>query len=183
MKPGESLATTTPFAERAIGERGHRVQHGAVRVRRRDHFEQVQIARRVEEVRAEPVTTEVVAAALGDRGDRNGRRVRADDAARASGGIDARHQLALHVELLDDGLEDPVGVLQARQTVVEAGGGDELVRVRREEGIGLQPARPLEALLGRFRGDVEQQCRHASVGEVGGDLGAHDARAQHRDRS
>ncbi len=66
------LGDDDAFAERAIGEGGDRVQHGAVRVGRRDHFEQVQISRRVEEVRAEPVTTEVVAAALGDGGDRNG---------------------------------------------------------------------------------------------------------------
>ena len=52
----------------------HRVEHRAAGVGGRDHFEQVQVARRVEEVRAEPVLPEVVAAAFGERRDRECRR-------------------------------------------------------------------------------------------------------------
>ena len=111
----------------------------------------MQIARRVEEVRAEPVTPEVVAAAFGHRRDRNPGRVRADDRCRASSGVDFLEQRALDVELLDDGLEDPVAVLEPREVASKLAGGDQLPRVRREEGIGFQGARPLESLSRRPR--------------------------------
>ena len=64
---------------------------------------------------------------------------------------------------------------------VEAPRRDELAGVGREERIGLQRARAFEALLGGVGGDVEQQRGNAGVGEVRGDLRAHDAGAQDRD--
>ena len=79
----------------------------------RDDLDELQVARRVEEVRAEPVPPEIVAASLGERRDRNARRVRRDDRARPADGVDALEQRALDVELLDDGFDDPVGVRRA----------------------------------------------------------------------
>ena len=40
-------------------------------------------------------------------------------------GVDALEQRALDVELLDDRLDDPVGVGEAREVGVEAAGGDQ----------------------------------------------------------
>ena len=65
-----------------------------------------------------------------------------------------------------------------RVELVEAAGRDQLPCVGREERIRLQRARALEALSRGIGGDVEQQRRHAGVGEVRGDLRAHRARAE-----
>ena len=138
----------------------------------------MQIARRIEEVRAEPVAPERLRSSVRDRGDWNAGRVRADDRVRAAMRLDAREQLALDLDPLDDRLEDPVGGRNLRQVVVEAAGRDEGGAVGREEGIGLQPPRALEALLRGRGGDVEQHDGNAGIGEVGGDLRPHRAGAQ-----
>ena len=49
------------LAQPVIGERADGFDDRRVGVGRRDHLEQVQIARRIEEVRAEPVPPEAVA--------------------------------------------------------------------------------------------------------------------------
>ena len=103
-----------------VGKGGHCGDDGRVGLRRRDHFEQPKVARRVEEVRAQPVAAEVVRAALGQRGDRDAGGVRADDRARPAHGIDPRQQIALDVQALDDGLENPIGVADALEVGVEA---------------------------------------------------------------
>ena len=107
---------------------------------------QLQVARRVEEVRAQPVPAELGAAALGDRRDRNARRVRRDDGAGPADGFDALEQRALDVELFDDGLEDPVHAVQTGEVGVEPAGGDERRGVGREERIRLEAARAFEAV-------------------------------------
>ena len=76
------------LAEREIREAGDARDDRRVRVGRRNHFEQSQIPRRVEEVRADPVPPEIVAPALAERGDGNTRRVGAHDRPAASGAID-----------------------------------------------------------------------------------------------
>ena len=60
MKFGVSFAITTPFPSVEVGERADGVHDRRVGVRRRDHFEQTKVAWRIEEVRAEPVPSEVV---------------------------------------------------------------------------------------------------------------------------
>ena len=59
------------LAEVVIGERADLVDDRAARVSGWNDFEQMQVTGRVEEVRAEPVTPEVVAATLGERVNRN----------------------------------------------------------------------------------------------------------------
>src|SRR5262249_17797816 len=66
---------------------------------------------------------------------------------------------------------------------IEAAYGDQRGGVRGEERIGLQRARPLEALAGDVRGQIEQQRRYTGVGEMRGNLSAHRARAEDRNRS
>ncbi len=68
----------------------------------------------------------------------------------------------------------------AARSVVEPAGADERLRRGREEGIRLERARPLEPLARGLRRDVEQQHRHAGVGEVRRNLRAHRARAEDR---
>ena len=156
--------------------------HRGIGLGGRDDLEQPQVARRIEEMRAEPVAPEIVATALGQRGDRNAGRVRADDRPGPALLVDPREQLLLDVEPLDDRFHDPVGLGDAIEIGVEAAGGDELVGVGRELRIGLQLARLLESLPREVGGQVEQQRRDAGVGAVQRDLRAHRAGAEHGDR-
>ena len=76
------------------------------------------------------------------------------------GVIDARQQRALDVELLDDGLEDPVGVGEPREVRRRSSPVVMSFHVSGvKNGSGFSAARALEALFGRFGGDVEQQRR------------------------
>ena len=134
------------LAEPVIGEVRDGVDDRLLRLRRRNDLEQAQVARRVEEVRAEPVAAEIVAASLSERGDRNARRVRADDRSRPARGVDLLEQRALDVEPLDDGLDDPVASREASQAGVEAGGRDQRPRVGSEERVGLERPRALQSL-------------------------------------
>src|SRR4029453_5963234 len=61
-----------------------------------------------------------------------------------------REQLTLGIQLLDDGLDHPVGVGNPTEVVVEASHGDECGAIRRKERIGSQLAGPLEAGPPRF---------------------------------
>src|SRR5205823_7108875 len=62
---------------------------------------------------------------------------------------------------------------------VEAARGDELPRVGREERVGFELARAVESLLRRLRSHVQEQRGNAGIGEMGGNLGTHGARAKH----
>ena len=59
MKPGESLATTTPLPSRSSANRST-ASRPIGRCRRRNRFKKPKVARRVEEVRAQQVPAEVV---------------------------------------------------------------------------------------------------------------------------
>ena len=170
------------FSETAIGEVRHALDDRRIGVRRRDDFEQVEIPRRIEEVRAEPVTPEIVGASGGQDADRNAGRVRADDRACAPRPIHALEQRALDVELLDDRFHDPVDLGDSLQIAVEAANGDQRRSIGREKRVRLQGACALEAVARDLRGEIEQQRRHARVGEMRGDLRAHRPRAEDGDR-
>ena len=122
--------------------------------------EQAQIARRVEEVRAEPVPAEIVRAALGERADRDARRVRAMTIGPGPPLlVHPRQQLLLDIQPLDDRFDHPVGGGDLIEVRVEAAGGDERGDVGRELRIGLQLASLVQALPRDVGGEVEQQRR------------------------
>ena len=54
------------LSEPAIGKVAHRRDDGRIGVGRRNHFEQRQVSRRIEKMRAEPMAAEIVAAPLGE---------------------------------------------------------------------------------------------------------------------
>ena len=167
--------------EPAIGEVNDRLHDCRQRVRPWNDFEQLQVARRIEEMRAEPVTTEILAPSFGQRRDRNAGRVGADHRARAPLGIDLLEERAFHVQPLHDRLDDPVRFRDALQVFVEAARRDQLRRVRREKRVRLERPRALHPLGGCRAGDVEENRRHAGIGEMSGNLGAHGAGAEDRD--
>jgi hypothetical protein len=96
---GESFAITTPLRDDGR-QSGSGLNDVRLRLRCRDDFQQVEIARRVEEVGAEPVLPEIVAPPFGERGDRNARRVGTDNRAGAARGINLLQQAALYVQPL-----------------------------------------------------------------------------------
>ena len=167
------------LAQALVGEPRHPLHHRGVGVGGRDHLEQPQVAGRVEEVRAQPVPLEALAAALGEGGDGNARGVGADDGVRAPGLVHLREQLDLRVQPLDNRLDHPIGVPQTRPALLEARGLDQAPGFRREERIGRQPSCALETRGRRLVRQIQQQRGHAGVGEVRGDLRAHDAGAKH----
>ena len=151
------------------------------RLRRGNDLQQVQIARRVEEMGAEPVVPEIVAASFRERRARNPGRVGADDRSRAPRGVDLFEETSLYIQPLDNGLDNPVALPDAQQISVEAAGCDQFPCVGREGRVRLQPAGAFEALRRGVGRHIEQQGRHAGVGEMGGNLGSHGAGAKHRD--
>ena len=69
------LGNHDAFAQTMVRKMRHCVHDLRQRLRRRNHFEQTQISRRVEEVCAQPVLSEVVTAPFGERRNRNTRGV------------------------------------------------------------------------------------------------------------
>ncbi len=65
------LCDHDPFAETDIREAGHALDDRRIRLRRRNDLDEMQIPRRVEEVRAEPVAAEALAPAFGERSNGN----------------------------------------------------------------------------------------------------------------
>ena len=130
MKFGRVLRDDDALAETAIGEAADCVDDGRVGVGGRDQLEQMQVARRIEEVRAE----RIVAGSVRER----------PSASAAIGMPDvfeltiafgpgsasiALEQRLLDVEPLDDRFDDPVGCRERGQVVVEAAGGDQACAV------------------------------------------------------
>ena len=71
-KAGRGLSMLADaFAEAQIGEAGHPRNDRRIGLRRWDDLEEVQIPRRIKEVRAEPVPAKVVAPAFREHGNRN----------------------------------------------------------------------------------------------------------------
>ena len=181
MKFGESFARTTPLPSRWSANCVTMSMTALLRLGGRNDFEQAQVARRVEEMRAEPMAAEVVAATLRQSRDRNAGRVRAHDRSGAPCGVHLLEQRPLDVQPLDDRLDDPVSLGDAGETSVKASGGDQLPGVGREERIRLERACALQPLRCRLGRHVKEQRRNAGVGEMGGDLRPHDASAEHGD--
>ena len=171
------------FAEPAIREPRHELDGRGIGVGRWNQLEEMQVARRIEEVCAEKVAPKVVASPFGERRDRNAARVRRHDRARPADAVDALEQRPLHVGALQNGLHDPVDGRELLKVGVEAAGRDERGVVRGEKRIRLQRTRALQPLACDVGCQVEEQHGHARVREVRGNLRAHRARAEHGGRS
>ena len=85
----------------------------------------MQIARRIEEVRAEKMLAEFGRIAFGDLRQRNAAGVGGDDGAGRAMRDHPVVERALDGEVFGDGFDDPVAVCDLREVVVEVAGGDE----------------------------------------------------------
>ncbi len=110
MKLGVSLATTTPLPSWTSQNWVTASISGAVGFWRGNDFQQAHVARRIEEVRAEPGAAEVVGEAFGDFGHGKSAGVGGDDGAGLADGFYFLEQVALDFQILDDGFDDPVDV-------------------------------------------------------------------------
>ncbi len=90
-----------------------------VGLRRGNDLQQAHVARRVEEVRAEPVPAELSLkpSAMACHGQSAG--VGGDDGARLAHGLHLAQQRALELQVLHHGLDDPVALGQQVEMVVE----------------------------------------------------------------
>src|SRR5689334_4025417 len=107
-------------------------------------------------MRAKEMALKTSGSPLRQCGDRDPRRVRADDRVGAAMWFKPLEQLLLDVEPLDDCLEDPVALRDAREIFVEAASSYQGVRRRCEERVWFDRPGSLEPFTSRVAGDVEQ---------------------------
>src|SRR4030095_14466755 len=167
------------FAQTVIGECADLVHDVAVRLLSGDDLEEMKVPGRIEEVCAEPVMPEVVGAAFSEHVDWNARGVRADDRSSPSGLIDTSERGALDVKLLNDRFDDPVGLTEAHESLLETRRGNDLPGLGCKKRIRLEGARALQSICSGLVSHVEQQDRDAGVCDVRRDLSPHDTGAQH----
>ena len=187
MKFGVSFAKTMPLPRRTSQKCAMDSIAAAIGLRGGNDLQQAHVARRIEEVRAEPVAAEIVGKAFSDGRHRQSAGVGGDDRSGLANGFYFAQQLALDFEVLDDGLDDPVAFGEPLQVVVEVADGDQLGEVRFKECRRLGLARGVKPGGGEFvargsvgigRHDVEQVRRNSGVGQVCGDAGTHGSRAK-----
>lgn len=173
------------LAERGDQEGFQALEHGLVGALGRNQLGQVHVARRVEEVHAAKTMAQLL-----------GQHIRQLVDAQA-GGIGCQHcmlrdergdllvQVLLPVHAFGDRFDDQIAVAQLLQTALVVGWRDRLgQRLAGERGwaqlaeIGdrLEYDAVGRAFLGR---QVEQHGVDTGIGEVGGDLRAHDAGTEH----
>ena len=174
------------LAEAEIGEAGDRLQSLRPGRRAGDHLQQPHEARRIEEMGDQEVAPEALRLLPGEIGQRDGRGVRGDDAARPADGLQPPVERLLGRRLLDDRLDDPVDVGQGREVVLQVARGHQLGRIRGHERRRLCPEHPRDGaarertpIAGPVRHDIEQQHRHAGIGDMRGDPAAHHPGTDH----
>ncbi len=86
------------------------VDRGAVGFRSGNDFEQPHVARRIEEVSAEPRAAEIVGESFGNLADGQTAGVGRDDGSGLTDGFDSFQQRALDVEVFDYRFDDPVAL-------------------------------------------------------------------------
>ena len=164
-----------------VEERRDRLRDARVSLGCRDHLDETEVSRWIEEVRTQHAIPHGRRQTFGDGANRDRGRVRRQHGARRRVPRDAAEKVLLDSEVFDDGLDDPVRMSEARQ-IVEAGSRDQPPAVRREEGLRPHGFQPVQALARRVGGEVEERDRHTGVGQMRGELCAHRPGAQHGGR-
>ncbi len=153
----------------------------------RDQFDQMHVARRVEEMHAAEARLQGRIEAFGQRRDRQARGIGGEDRIRRDEGGDLLVQVVLPVHAFGDGLDDQVAALQQFEVVVIVGDLDAssivlVAQRRRAEFFEALDGFQHDAVLGAGRcRQVEQNHGDFGIDAVGGDLRAHDAGAEDGD--
>ncbi len=187
----ELLATPLPHKRHDLG----------LGLRRWDQLQQLKVARRVEEVRAQKVRPKLSAASGCNLLNRYARRVARHNRLRLAKPIDPCHQRLLGHELLNNHLDNPVGIAQLVEVVLQVAERDKLGGIggkqRGRLGLKLSFPQALDdsiANLGRGQReafgrilrvqlagrDIQQRDRQAGAGDQRGNAAAHSAGTDHR---
>ena len=186
---GRILGKHNALAQAVLAKAADELGHLRQGVRGGDDLQQLEVARRVEEVRAQEVLAEALRKALSDGSHGNAGRVGADDGIRRTHGIDALHELALDLQVLDDRPRSPsrrfstaaksssrlpVVTSAACSGVKKLAGRDLRARSKPSRTMRLRTARVCQGQASclLFRGelvgnDVQQSHRDAGVRQVG----------------
>ena len=196
------LGDDDALAQLVIAKFGERFDHLGARRRAGNNFDQFQIARRIEEMRARPMLLPFLGHPFRDAAHGQAGGIRGDDRAGLANLRDAREQRALDFEIFGDDFDDPVGLGAKFQIVFKIAGDDAIFEAAREKcgglgldgggkarandavaNIGICQGQPALLLLGGQLGrrDIQQRAPDAGIGDVRGNARAHGARAQNHD--
>ena len=169
-----------PFAQDDFGESLKFRERVGVRFGRRNDFEQLHISRRIEEMRSKPALPEIVAPVLCKSGDREARSVRRHERAWLSGRVDGLEQFPFDFEVFHHGFDDPIGILDASDVVVEGAYADLPYVFWHEERRRRALFEATQSGSSLLLSHVQQKYGQAGIRHVPGDLRSHRARAENR---
>ena len=107
-------------------------------------------------MRAEKVTAEIFRHAFGHSVDRQAGCIRGYNRSRLAVAFDAPVEIALDLQLFNDGFDDPIHARQLFKVVLEIAGRYQTDDGRRIEGGGLN-------LLGRFKPGIDDAIAHGGA--------------------
>ncbi len=179
------LAWDDALAQMAVAEIRDRSEDVRARILTRNQFDQMQITRRIEEVRAEEMLPKFGRVPFGNLCQWNAAGIGRNHCSR---GAMSQHPVVkrpLDAQVLRDRFDNPVAVFDLCDVVIEVAGRNQLRRLRHKK-CGRPPlqrrihARPrgliAELLLGQ--NDVEQQGGNLGVGKMRGNAGTHGSRSK-----
>ena len=175
------------LAERRRHEGLELVEHFGIGRRRVDQLHQLHVARWVEEVNAAEARLDRIGQSFGQLGDRQTRGVRCDQRGLRNERRDLVIQIELPIHALGNRLDDQIAALQELHVLFVVGGLNQVgvfghTNRRRLELLQIGNRLFCNAALRTFLGgQVKQNDRHLHVDEVGGNLRAHHACAEHGD--
>ena len=181
------LGGDDPFAQRTDQKGFQRRQHIRVGSGAGNQLHQMHVARRVEEMHPAEAVVQGFIQNFRKRVDRKSGGIRSQNRLGTDKRQNLRVQGFLPVDSLGNGLDDQITAFQALEMIIVVGWLDVL-----NNGLGGQRSRGQFAqigqcladhgiLVGTFGRQVEEDDRHASIGQMGGNLRTHDAGAEDGD--
>ncbi len=187
---GRVFSPHDSFAQPALPEIGHELEHLGRCLFAGNQFQQFHVAHRVEKVRSQKMVFEIVAQPFAQLLERQSRSVGRNDGPGLAHALDPFEQRLFDRHIFHDHLDNPVAAPQQVEVVFQIADADAvyIFRVHQKGRVGLahgveaRADNPVAcfailALFGRqIRGNnVQQQSWNAGAGQQGRDAAAHDA--------
>ena len=180
---GRILARHHALAQAPVAEGGNPSHYFGEGVGAGDDLNQVQVARRIEEVGTQEMRARFGGPTFRNAGQRNPTGIGGENRAGPAKPLHAIEQGAFRRQILNYGFHDPFAFGNARQVLVESTGTN-------QAGGGICKERARSALAGRIQPLADGRVRHvqqlhriASIGEMGRDARPHGPGAQHGNRT
>ena len=166
--------------------------HGcAIRIWRRNDFQQPHVARWIEKVRAEPIPAEILRKSFCNFRHRQPAGIGGDNGSRPAHRLHFAQQLALQLQVFDHRFDDPVGAGHELQVIFKVANSDQPRQPRLKKGRrfrfsrAFQPGRGNAVALIPIRpgicgNHVQQPAGNPGIGQVRGNPRPHGPRSQHR---